>query len=143
MHLRSVLVQQIKRASTRCSAAGKMRLKMAKNGWSRQEVLQSTALTPVRFILNLLTRKAVLKRKNWKKRVGFAAFVSGKTTWTKTAKFFNWLLYHQNTVIAARTGSRLRRANPGEIKTEQQQHPGTGTCGKKWPVLLELDHVFV
>ncbi|WP_421798998.1 hypothetical protein [Haliscomenobacter sp.] len=102
-----------------------------------------TALTPVRFDQNLITIKALVKRKNWKISFDFAAFASCKTALIKTAKFFVWLLFYQYCIIAARADSELCRTDPGKIQTKQQQHPGAGRCGKKWPVLLELDHMLV
>jgi len=73
---------------------------------------------------------------------GFVTLASFKTTLTRRALCFDWLLAHQYDVISARASNCLYGANPGEIQTKQQQHPGAGGCGEKWPALLELDHTF-
>lgn len=73
---------------------------------------------------------------------GFVTLAGFKTKLTRTALCFDWFLTYQYNVISTRASNWLSRADPGKIQTKQQ-HPGAGGCGKKWPVLLELDHVFI
>ena len=73
---------------------------------------------------------------------GFVTLAGFKTKLTRRALCFDWWLAYQYNVISTRASNRLCGAYPGEIQTEQQQHPGAGGCGKKRPMLLELDHTF-
>jgi hypothetical protein len=137
-----VLVQPQKGVSTSGYAAGKMRLKLVKSGWRGQQILLVAALKPACFDLNLKEIYTLLKRKNGEISLDFVALWGLKATLIKTALYFGCLLTYQCDVISTSASNWLNRTDPGKIQTKQQQHPGTGGCGKKSPELLALDHVY-